>query len=173
MCCINISHIRRYLTLSATKTLVQACVTSRLDYANALLYGLPNTSIQRLQRTQNAAARLVTKTKRKEHITPILMELHWLPVSHRIRYKVLLLVYKALHNLAPSYIADMVKIHQPARSLRSANTNQLSIPKTRLRSWGDRSFQYAAAFEWNNLPLAIRESPSLASFKECLKTFLF
>jgi hypothetical protein len=169
----NIAHIRRFLSTPAVKSLVQACVTSRLDYANALLYGLPKGSIKRLQHVQNVAARVVTRSNRSAHITPILCDLHWLPVHHRITYKVLVLAYKALHGLAPVYLRDLVQSYQPARSLRSSHENLITVPKSRLRSWGDRSFQYAAATEWNALPASLRNAPSLAVFKKNLKTHLF
>ena len=169
----NIAHIRRFLSTPAVKSLVQACVTSRLDYGNALLYGLPKTSIHRLQRIQNVAARIVTGADRQSHITPILSQLHWLPVHQRIVYKVLLLTYKALHSLAPIYISNMITTYHPARSLRSSHELLLTVPRTRLRSWGDRTFQFASASEWNALPSSIRNAPSLTMLKKHLKTHLF
>ena len=99
----NISHIRRYLTIDATKALVHAFVTSRLDYWNALLIGLPRDQINKLQRIQNMAARVITFTPRRDHniITPVLKDLHWLPVKCRIEYKIPLHVYRCLNGTAP------------------------------------------------------------------------
>ena len=97
----RIGKIRSYLDEPATLKLIHAFVTSRIDSCNSLLIGLPTNEINRLQRLQNAAARLVCRVKRHEHITPILQSLHWLPVSQRIIYKSLILTFKALHNLAP------------------------------------------------------------------------
>ena len=122
---------------------------------------------------QNFAARVVTQTGRREHITPVLYELHWLPVRSRITYKVLLLTYKALHGLAPAYIGEMVTPYQPARPLRSANKALLADPNTKLKTWGDRTFQHAAAVEWKALPETLRKAPSLTVFKKNLKTHLF
>ena len=97
----NISHIRRYLTIDATKALVHAFITSRLDYGNALLIGLPRDQINKLQRIQNMAARVITFTPCRDHITPVLKDLHWLPVKCRIEYKILLHVYRCLNGTAP------------------------------------------------------------------------
>ena len=77
----NVGCIRRYVTTDACKTLVHSLVTSRLDYGNALLYGIPKSSLTRLQKVQNSAARLITRTRKREHITPVLKSLHWLPVN--------------------------------------------------------------------------------------------
>ena len=85
----NIGRIRRYLTEDATKTMIHALVTSRLDYCNAVLYGLPASVTNKMQRLQNTCARIITRTRRSDHITPVLIKLHWLPVRRRIEYKML------------------------------------------------------------------------------------
>jgi hypothetical protein len=169
----NIAHIRRYLTLPAVKTLVQANVTSRLDYANGLLYGLPKKSLAKLQLVQNTAARLITKTSRRSHITPILKELHWLPVEFRIRYKVLTLAFKAIQKNAPRYINDCVALRRTSRNLRSSNRLLLETPDHNLKSYGRRSFPVAAANEWNALPDSLRNAETLYIFKRLLKTHFF
>ena len=89
----KIGKIRQFLTKEATKQLVHALVISRIDFCNSLLYSLPDVHTNKLQRIQNSAARLITRTKCREHITPILKQLHWLPVKSRINYKILLLTY--------------------------------------------------------------------------------
>ena len=89
----NISRIRRYLTPEATKSLVHAFIMSRMDYGNALLAGLPLEHLKKLQRIQNIAARIITFTPRHDHITPILKQLHWLPIKRRIEFKILLHVF--------------------------------------------------------------------------------
>ena len=81
-------------------------VSSRLDYCNSLLFGVTDSLVQRLQAVQNAAARLVSGTRRSEHITPVLRQLHWLPVRQRIEFKMAVLVYKALNGFSPQYLAD-------------------------------------------------------------------
>ena len=117
----SIAKIRWYLSQSTTVAIVHAYITSRWDYCNALLYGLPKYLINRLQLLQNLAAHLVTLTRRQEHITPILRSLHWLPVHYRIVLKILLLTYKALNGLAPDYIKDLLKYNDSHCTLRSSN----------------------------------------------------
>ena len=131
--------MRSVLLQKTAETLVHAFITSKLDYCNALMYGLPAFTISKLQRLQNSAARIVTWSRKFHHITPILRDLHWLPVSNGSpSINVLILTYRALHGLAPDYIADLVMPYSPARSLRSANEQLLTGPASRLRSLGDR-----------------------------------
>ena len=117
----NISKIRKYITEETTEILVHAFVSSKLDYCNSLLYGLPKHMISSLQSVQNTAARIVTLTKKFDHITPVLIQLHWLPVHFRILFKVLLLVYKALNGMAPLYITELLSYRTCSRTLRSTD----------------------------------------------------
>ena len=133
----HIGKIRKYLSQEAASTLIHALVTSRLDNNNALLANIPDNQICRLQKLQNNAARMVSLTQKYEHITPVLKQLHWLPVSWRIIFKVLLLTYKALHGQAPQYITDMLVAYEPRQSLRSASQGYLDVPKTKLVTYGD------------------------------------
>uniref|UniRef100_A0A8C5CK28 Reverse transcriptase domain-containing protein n=1 Tax=Gadus morhua TaxID=8049 RepID=A0A8C5CK28_GADMO len=103
----NIARIRPMLSAVDAETLIHAFVSSRLDYCNALFLGLPNSTTKSLQLVHNAAARLLTRTRKFDHITPILASLHWLPITFRSDFKVLLLTYKALHGLSPSYLKDL------------------------------------------------------------------
>ena len=89
----NISLIRRYLDVKTTSALIQAFVTSRMDYCNSLLYGTSQKVLDKLQRVQNTAARVVSRRRKHDHITPVLQSLHWLPVKYRIEYKIILLVF--------------------------------------------------------------------------------
>ena len=169
---IYIGKIRRFLNRDSCEKIVHAFVTSRLDFNNALLSGLPEGVVSKLQKCQNIAARIVTRLRVTEHISPIRKELHWLPVRERIEYKLLLLVYKALHGLAPEYIADLLQPYQPSRGLRSEGKLQLAKPFTKTL-WGERAFSKAAPVLWNDLPLMIKTAPSLDSFKIHLKAHLF
>jgi hypothetical protein len=169
----RIGKISKYLSKSSIETLIHALITSRLDNNNALLYGLPECDINRLQRVLNNAARLVTNSRKHEHITPVLKELHWLPVSLRIVFKILLITYKSLHGDAPMYLSDLLVPYTPLRALRTHKEGTLQIPKTKLVTYGDRAFSKAAPLLWNNLPEAVRKAPSVDTFKIRLKTHLF
>ncbi len=168
----NVRTIRKYLSQETTECLVHAYITSRLDFCNSLLYGLPQCLVRKLQLAQNTAARLVTLSRWSDHITPVLMTLHWLPVHERITFKILLLVYKVLHGLAPQYLAELVTLYSPCRSLRSCDKMLLDIPRTKPR-YGNRAFSSAGPCLWNSLPYALRDAPSVNTFKKQLKTFLY
>ena len=169
----QIGKIRKFITQEYAERIVHAFVSSKLDYCNGILYGLPQNQIQKLQRLQNSAARLVTRTKKSEHITPVLINLHWLPVQQRIIFKLLLNTYKALKGLAPDYLSTLLTVYKPARSLRSSAAKNLSVPKSKTTTYGDRSFACAFPKLWNQLPQHIKLSETLKSFKSRLKTHLF
>ncbi|PIK38134.1 hypothetical protein BSL78_25019 [Apostichopus japonicus] len=170
----KIGQLAKYLDHKSTERLVHAFITSRLDYCNSLLYGIPSTELSKLQLIQNSAARLVTRSKKHDHITPILRDLHWLPLHLRIRYKVALLAFKAIHGMAPSYLTDLVASYSPQRRLRSSSETLLCRPRRcNTRFYGDRCFSAAAPEVWNNLPWDLREAPHLNRFKKDLKTYLF
>ncbi|XP_068191806.1 uncharacterized protein [Antennarius striatus] len=169
----NISKIRSSLAMADAEILIHAFVSSRLDYCNVLLSGLPRSRTRGLQMVQNTAARILTKTRKFDHITPVLAALHWLPIHVRSDFKVLLLTYKSLNGLAPTYLSDLVKPYTPTRALRSQNTGLLCVPRFKKKSAGQRAFSYRAPFLWNNLPINIRQSESVNVFKSRLKTYLF
>jgi hypothetical protein len=171
----KIRQIRKFLSTNTTETLIHAFVTSHVDYCNALLAGIPQYQVQRIQRVLNAAARLIHPCPRFSHITPVLRSLHWLPVKFRVEFKIALLVYKALNNIAPIYISEMLIPKQSSDrwTLRSDGQGLLHIPKTNCKTLGDRAFAYAAPHLWNSLPLDIRNCENISVFKKRLKTFLF
>ena len=169
----NIASIRNNLTKSACEAAIHAYVTSRLDGNNALLYGVPSAKLHRLQKVQNSAARVITKMKKYDHVTPLLHDLHWLPVKERIKYKILIITFKCIHGLAPAYLSDLIKFHQPSRPLRSQEKALLCNPRTHKKYCGDRSFSKAAPTLWNRLPCSLRKTNKLGKFKRDLKTFLF
>ena len=168
----QISRIRNNLNEDAAACLVNALVTSRLDSFNAILYGLPEIQLDRLQLVQNSAARMITRNRNSNTIT-ILKKLHWLPIRSRINYKIVILCFKALNNLAPIYISDLLNPYKKDRPLRSATQAYLDIPKTNLKSAGDRSFCAVAPRLWNKLPETLRKITSLDTFKKELKTHYF
>ena len=168
----RLSSICHYLTTEATKSAENAFVTSRLDYCNSLLVNLPTSQIFRLQRVQNNASRLITRTGRHDHITPVLMGLHWLSVASRIHFKVLVLAYRCIKGLAPTYLAEPLHIRTPDGHLRKdyAPTLHQCITK---KSIGESAFGTTALRLWNSLPADIRNSKTLTIFRTFLETHLF
>ena len=169
----SIGRIRKYITKENLKLLVNALVLSRLDYCNSILYGLPKQELDKLQRIQNTAARLITGTKRHEHIKPALRELHWLPVESRIIFKVLLITFKIIHGLCPAYLSSLLQQYHPQRSLRSSSKLLFTVPTVNTVTYGERAFSFSAPILWNSMPDSVRNTTSLSSFKSALKTFLF
>ena len=169
----NIGKISKYLSTESLLKVIHAFISSRLDCNNSLLFGLPATQLKRLQTIQNTAARIVTKTRKREHITSELEKLHWLPIKYRIDHKILTLTYKCLTNEAPQYLRDLLEVNQPSRNLRSASATCLIIPDSGTKSYKDRSFSTAAPILWNSLPANIRNLSTLTSFKTAIKTYLF
>ena len=169
----NIYQIRHYLDTDSLLILVHAFITSKLDFRNSLLIGLPKCLLERLQSVQNAAARLVSGSRKYDHISPVLHQLHWLPVDKRITYKILLMVFKCLHNLAPSYLSNLIIKYTPNRALRSSSKNLLVVPPSRTKGYGDRAFSVCGPKLWNNLPESLRHETKLEPFKKNLKTYLF
>jgi len=104
------------------------------------------------------------RCKKFEHVTPLLRSLHWLPVQYRIEYKILLLVYKSLNNLAPLYLSYLLHLYTPKRGLRSVNKFLLQIPRTRLKNRGNGAFEVAGLTLWNKFPIQIKMASSLSDF---------
>ena len=169
----NIRRIRRYLSKEVTEQLVHAFVTSRLDFCNALLTGIQQQHLRKLQHVQNAAARVVCELSQRTSTSGALKDLHWLPVTQRIKYKVSILTYRALQGLAPPYLGELLHPYQSARDLRSADDNLLVVPRTKHVTLGDRAFCHAAPVLWNSLPYQLRNARTLELFKSALKTHLF
>ena len=141
-----------------------------------MLSGSYEYLLDKLQKVQNNAARLITKTPRRQHITPILFSLHWLPVRSRIKYKVACICYSFFAGTGPAYLSDMLTPYKNLSKLRSSSDNRLlDNPKTMLNSvtFGERAFMYQGPLIWNSLPQNIRFSPSPSAFRSALKTHLF
>lgn len=169
----RIGSIRKYLNDESCAQLIHAFVSSRLDYCNALISNLPNNLYAKLQKVQNTAARILSRTRKFDSISPILIQLHWLPIPLRVNYKLALLVFKCLRGLGPSYLQDILHTYVPSRSLQSSSRNLLIVPKYKLSTYGNRSFAVAAPKLWNSLPENLKCINDLGTFKCYLKTYLF
>ena len=173
----NIAFIRRYLDDDSTKKLVCNCVLNRLDYCNSIYYNLPNFQLKKLQKIQNRAARLVKGVSRRERITPVLIELHWLPIKARIKFKICVLTHQAIITGKPGYLRGMLTIkqeieHEGTNTRSHTDGRKLVEPRCN-SSVGFRAFWSAAPRLYNTLPRDIRSLDSLKVFKRKLKTFLF
>ena len=178
-CYFQLRLIRRLgkaLSVESKLLLVHALVHSRLDYCNSVLTHLPRSLVQQLQSVLNSAARLIFGLKRFDHITPALMDLHWLPYPQRLTYKLCMIMFKCLRGAAPAYLADYCTSTSlvPGRSaLRSASHGDIVVPSHRT-DWGLRSFAVAGPSSWNALPVSLRSSSfSLDTFAKHLKPHLF
>ena len=165
----------RSLTQDVTRHLVQSLILSRIDYCNVAFAGLPQRSIIRLQAVINAAARLVLRLKKFDHISNAIRDqLQWLRIGDRINFKLCILMYKCLNNCAPAYLADNIKplADDPRRSrLRSSKTADVFIPATKTKM-GDRAFRVAGPRAWNSLPSTLQGIKTEATFKKQLKLHL-
>ena len=168
----SLRHIRRLIDRETANVLACSIVATRLDYCNALLYGITAKNIRRLQRVQNSLARVVCGVPYRSHSVPLLRSLHWLPVRQRIQYKIAVLTFKARHLGQPTYLHDLINEYRPSRQLRSSDTNLLAIPRTTTNT-AARAFSSAAPRIWNSLPADIRTVSSISSFTRLLKTHLF
>ena len=168
----QLAKVKPFLAHQHFETVIHAFVTSRLDYCNSLYFGVSQSSLARLQLVQNAAARLLTGVRKREHITPILASLHWLPVHFRVHFKILLFVFKSLNGLAPPYLSELLHPYAPARCLRSADLLLLEVPRSKRKLRGDGAFSVAAPKLWNELPLHIRQASLLSILKPIFISWL-
>ena len=157
----TISGIRKYLSTQTTDILIHVFVTSKLDHWNSLLYNVPKNVIKQLQLVQNAAGRQITRARKCDYITPILFDLHWLPVSEQINFKILLLTFEALHQQSPTYIQDLITCYLLSRSLQSSFMLSLNPVSFNLKTYGSRAFAVSAPKLWNKLPDDIRSCKNL------------
>ena len=164
----NIKRISQFLSRDKLEMVLHSFVTSKIDYCNGLLSGLPDC-------TERCSYRLLMSCKKYDHIRPILINLHWLPVRYRINFKILLLTFKALYGMAPSYIIDLIHTKTNTRYLLRSNEGVLlKHPSGKMKkSFSDRSFSVAAPTLWNALPVSLRSIKCISTFKSNLKTYLF
>ena len=170
----RISKVRDIISFETATLLVNSLFLSKLDYCNSLLSGVPNDKLKKLQVAQNNAARMIFRKSKREHASPLLKELHWLPCEKRIMYKLATMCHKCINDNAPMYLKDLLRLYIPSRTLRSStDTTRFVIPKMLMKSYGERSFVHSGPKIWNSLPQNLREIKSFLTFKRHLKTYLF
>ena len=145
---------------------------SRIDCCSSLLAGCLKQLIHKLHKVQNNAARFICQTPKSDHISAVLHTLHWL-AEQRIEYKLLLLAFKSVNNIGPSYLPDL-KLYIPSQQLCSSSDScLLLIPSFHLKSFKQCKFSYQASVLWNCLPISRRHPNSTSAFKSALRTHLF
>ena len=169
----KLKHMLKFVDENSLKTLAASFVLSRLDYCNALFKNMPNYQLEKLQKLQNFAAKVVMNKSLYDHVTPCLIDLHWLPVKFRVDFKIAVLTFKCLNGLAPKYLSELIEFYVPQRQLRSSSLNLLKSKVTKFKTLGDRSFSFSAPQVWNTLPPSLRNETSLDIFKKNLKTHYF
>ena len=160
----NLGKMKNILSSEHLHTLTHSVVTSKLDYCNVILFGLNQNLMAKLQKVQNAAARLIYKLPKRSSITEVIKELHWLRVEQRCIYKILLIVYKHFSSTSPSFLNSILEI---------TNSETRKLKCTYYDTYGRRAFRYTAPRLWNELPLEVRTENSINVFKNKLKTYVF
>ncbi|XP_041464611.1 uncharacterized protein LOC121415475 [Lytechinus variegatus] len=168
----NLWRVRRFIDKQTCHAAVRALVLSRLDYCNSLFSVLSQKDLDRLQRLQNSAARLVFSAPLRTRTEPLRLELHWLPVRQRIAFKILLLVFKSLNHRSPEYIDNILIRRSQVRTTRSSSSIWLTQRLSKRRA-GETSFPVIAAKLWNHLPAAVKMASSVEQFKKAIKSHLF
>ena len=176
----NFKRIRQFLTHDASVSVANAFVSSRLDHCNSLFRSLSKFNIHRLQSIHNSAARIVTNSSKYTQITPVPRKLHWLPIQFRSEFRLAILVYQFIHTGFPKYFAPHLSTYCTSYNTRHSQSvaNFLNVPKRQptihksTKQFGF-SFAFDAPTVWNSLPEDIRVSPTIASFRKKLKTYLY
>jgi hypothetical protein len=168
----GLRYVRQLIDKDMANTLSCSIVSSRLDYCNALLYGMTQKNFNSLQRVQNSLARVVCNAPYRSPPQPLLKSLHWLPVIERVEYKLAAMTYKVLLHQEPSYLLQHIDQYKPVRTLRSSNSTLLNVPPTKTIT-AARAFRISAPTVWNSLPSEVRESSSQPQFLRRLKGHLF
>ena len=176
----DLRRIRQYLTPKVAVLAANALVSSHLYYCNSLFRGLSCFNQYKLQIIQNTLTRIVTNHRKYTHVTPILKQLHWLPVKYRCIFKTAILVHKFLHSGSPSYFEPFLSLGSCPYSTRHSHPDRqyLTVPPFHssvfksVKHFG-KTFAFDAPKIWNELPHDMQSATSVASFRKKLKTYLF
>ena len=169
----HIQKLRSHLDEDTAKTVVQALILSKLDYCNSALVGSASYQLDKLQRVQNMACRVVSNLGKYDHVSSEMKRFHWLKIREHITYKIAILVFKCRCGNAPGYLQDLIKTRQSCRRLQPSSMTSIvprfcknELPKS-------SSFASIGPHIWNNLPVSVRTQVTVDSFKRALKTHLF
>ena len=171
----NISFVKKYLDMNSMNKLIHNHVISKLDYCNSLYYGLPNYLLRKLQLVMNRAARLIKGTSPRERITPVLIDLHWLPIKARISYKICVLAFQVIHHNKPAYLSGLLKVFRTDSDMvlrHNTEPHRLHEPRVN-HELGFRAFENCAPRLFNKLPISVKNTDNIDVFKKRLKTYLF
>ena len=169
----NLNRIRRFLDFDACSSAVRTLILSRLDYCCTIFNGINKKDLHRLQKLQNRAARLIFMKPKCTHTSPLIRDLHWLPVAERIQFRTLVQTYKLLKSSSPEYLSSLLQVQQSPYSLRSTAAGNSLIVHRSHKQAGDRAFSIIAPRLWNGLPVSVRQAVSISSFRKLLKHHLF
>ena len=172
---IKIRSICKYITQEACTTLLLMLCMSHLDYSDAVLYGIPNKTLNKYQRIQNMCAKLVVRKSKYDSSTESLKALHWQPIQQQMEFEILTLTHKCINSSAPRYLQELISVKEQKReNMRSNSVGVLlNIPTVKCITFAARSFRHVALTLWNRLPTNIRCTNSLDKFKGLLQTYLF
>ena len=171
----NIAFVKKYIDEDSVKKLIVNYVISRIDQCNSIYYGLPKYQLRKLQKILNRAARLVKGQSPRDRITPVLIDLHWLPIKARIKFKICVLTHQVVKTGRPEYLRKQIDVIQPSEYINTRSAiSGVTLSRQRVRTnIGSRTFTAAAPILYNSIPIEIRKIDDLKSFKLKLKTFLF
>ena len=168
----RISSIRHLFSTDATKTLLSAFVLPKLDYCNSLFYGSPMYMLERLQKVQSSAARLIFQCRKQHHISHLLMSLHRLPINARIEYKLSVICHSFFLGLSPIYLSDLLLVCAPKRNLRSSLIIEFYVSLICENDISASFIFFCSPTIWNSLPSELRHTDSIQKLKSALKTHL-
>ena len=170
---IKLCAICKYLTVQSYTTLVLMFCITYIDYSNAMLYGLPSSTLRKSQTIQNT--KFILNKNRYLSSLWVLKKLHWLPIQQRIEHKILMTTFKCITDMAPKYLQDLMSIKSKTWvNMQPNNTGtMLHTPKVKYQTFTAQSFRYSTPTLMNQLPQFIKDSPTLDIFKKRLKTHLF
>ena len=160
----QVNRVRHLFSREILNTILNSLVFSKLFYCSTVWSGTSKDNVHKLQLLQNFAARILTNTKKFDHISPILNELGWLTIEELLNLRDVIMIYKCINGLAPNYLSSKLYKRSDTHAYNTRLKEHFSLPLCRT-SIAQRNFYYRALKSWNKLSVATRNSSSLAQFK--------